>query len=336
MSSAPSASQIVRDAGWLAQALDPATGMLRVVRMDREAYRKASFLDDRLLGEPHSAGVVPWDAVAGAIPADARRDARWIFHIGHIGSTLVARLLGELPGVLSVREPRILRDLALAGADVRARYLDGTQALMSRTFFDDDLALLKATSLCSEVAGELMQAAARALFLHASPRSYIATILAGENSVKELETLAPLRRQRLAGRGLALAGDSLAHLAAAAWACEMTALEAAAKARPDVAILWADFDEMLADMPAALAQAAEHFGFAAEPEELQAIASGPLMRRYSKATEYDYSPQLRRDLLDEAVRAHGDDIERAVAMLRDAAEGSSLLARALERSGGKS
>jgi aspartate-semialdehyde dehydrogenase len=46
MSSAPTAVEIVRDAGWLAQALDPASGMLRIIRMDPEAYRNASFLDD--------------------------------------------------------------------------------------------------------------------------------------------------------------------------------------------------------------------------------------------------------------------------------------------------
>ena len=38
---------------------------------------------------------------------DMRSDARWIFHIGHVGSTLVSRLLGELDEVLAIREPRL-------------------------------------------------------------------------------------------------------------------------------------------------------------------------------------------------------------------------------------
>ncbi|HET8535032.1 MAG TPA: hypothetical protein VFL74_05730, partial [Sphingomicrobium sp.] len=100
MSSAPSAAEIVRDARWLAQAFDANTGMMRVVEMSRDSYRSASFLDDRMLQEQHFAGIVPWKSVADAIPADARRDARWIFHIGHVGSTLVARLLGEIDRVL--------------------------------------------------------------------------------------------------------------------------------------------------------------------------------------------------------------------------------------------
>jgi hypothetical protein len=333
MSSAPSPEDIVRDAGWLAQALDPAAQMLRVIAMDRGAYRDASFLDDRMLERPHSAGIVPWSAIADAVPAAARCDARWIFHIGHVGSTLVSRLLGELADVLAVREPRLLRDLAFTPAEDRAQYIPATQALMSRTFGPGETALVKATSMCSEIAGELMPKEARALFLFAEPRAYVATILAGENSRRELDFLAQPRQQRLAARGILLADgrNSPADLAAAAWACEMTALEAVAEARPDAAIGWQDFDAMLGDMAAALGDATAHFGFASSADRIREIASGPLMRRYSKAMEYDYSPQLRRELLDEATRANGVDIDAAMAMLEAVAGEAPLLARALER-----
>ena len=43
---------------------------------------------------------------------------------------------------------------------------------------------------------------------------------------------------------------------------------------------------------------------------------------------------LRRELLDEAERYHGREIESALAMLRSAAEKSPLLARALSRAEG--
>ena len=38
MSSAPNADEIARDATWLAQALDPAQGMVRLVAMDSDSY----------------------------------------------------------------------------------------------------------------------------------------------------------------------------------------------------------------------------------------------------------------------------------------------------------
>jgi hypothetical protein len=56
------------------------------------------------------------------------------------------------------------------------------------------------------------------------------------------------------------------------------------------------------------------------------------MGRYSKALEFDYSPSLRRDLIEQEIRLQGRDIDAAVAMLEAAANDSTLLARALARS----
>jgi len=329
MSSAPSAAEIVRDARWLAQALDAGSGMMRVVEMSPESYRSASFLDDRMLQEQHFAGIVPWKSVADAIPESARRDARWIFHIGHVGSTLVARLLGEIEGVLSIREPRFLRDVAMTGSDDRPNYTAAAQALFSRTFAEDEIALVKATSFVSEIADELVPDGQRALFMYATPRNYICSILAGPNSVQELAALAPSRAQRMMGRVSLPQPQNAAETAAAAWACEMTALESAAERLSGRQVAWADFDAMLAEMPAELKEVAEFFGFATDA--IDSIASGPLMGRYSKATEYDYSPSLRRDLIAEAEAANRADLDGALAMLQSAAEHAPLLAKTLRR-----
>lgn len=335
MSSAPTADEIASDARWLAQALDPSAGMVRLVAMDFEAYRAASFLDDRLLQQPVDAQLVPWPRIEEALAGDLRANARWIFHIGHVGSTLVSRLLGELPGVLGVREPRLLRDLALSPPEVRRGYCAPVARLMSRSFAADQVACVKVTSFASEIAPELVPAGERALFLYASPANYIGSILAGENSVQELRMLAPSRAQRLRLR-VSTPGPARndAELAAIAWACEMTALESAANAMTDRAILWADFDRMLDGMEEGLAKTAGFFGFVAEPDRLQAIAAGPLMARYSKALEYEYSADLRRDLIAEANAHNRPAIEGALAMLRSAAEKSPILARSMARAEG--
>lgn len=334
MSSTPKTEEIAGSARWLAQALDPASNLVRLIEMDRQSYRAASFLDDRMLQQPVRQEVVAWGEVAAAVSAGARSDARWIFHIGHVGSTLVARLLGELAGVLSVREPRILRDVALLPSDRRALYSPSLRKLLSRTFEESETALVKATSFVSEIAPELLPPGERALLMYAAPGAYVAGILAGENTRMELRHLADYRRQRLAGRAVPLDGadSSEAHLAAAAWACEMTAMESAAEAMADRRLHWADFDILLEDSEASLADIAIFLGFEAEPDRIKAIARGPLMRRYSKAPEYDYSPTLRRELLGEATRQHRADIDSALAMLHRAAEKSPLLERALGRS----
>ena len=331
MSSAPTSADISKDATWLAQALDPSAGMVRLIAMSRDAYRAASFLDDRMLQQPVDAHVVPWPEIEAAMAEDLRCDARWIFHIGHVGSTLVSRLLGEIPGVLAIREPRLLRDLALIPPQVRAQYIRAVPKLMSRTFAEDEIACVKATSFGSEIAAELAPNGEQALFMYATPRNYVASILAGENSVQELRMLGDSRAERMTTRVGALCARTDADLAAAAWACEMTALEAAAEAMPDRPIAWADFDRMLADMPTELALVASFFGFSADETDVRAIAQGPLMTRYSKAPEHEYSAALRSDLIAEASAFHRTEIHGALAMLDAAAEKSSLLARALRR-----
>ena len=328
MSSAPAPEEIWNDARWLAQAVDPGAGLVRLVEMTPQSYRDASFLDDRMFQEPRASHLVRWDDVARTMPHGSRSDVRWIFHIGHVGSTLVSRLLGEIGTVLAVREPRALRDLTFFPREVRGDFVPTLRALLSRTFAPEQQALVKATSIVSEIAGELVPAGGRALFLYASPKSYIAGILAGENSRRELNGLAASRLQRMAGRGIELPQQrNDAELAAAAWACEMTALEAAAGAN----ILWADFDQFLDDVESSLRTLSDFLGFDASDEKLAEIARGPLMRRYSKATEYDYSPELRRQLLDKAAAAHRGEIDSALAMLTSAAETAPLLRRALER-----
>jgi hypothetical protein len=333
MSGAPTVEDIVKDARWLIQALDPTGELVRVVDLDRNGYQSASFLDDRMFQSPLTTHVAHWSRIVEAIPANARRDARWIFHIGHVGSTLLARLLGEFAGVLSIREPRILRDVTGMPDEKRVRYTEPLKALLSRTFAESETALVKATSFVSEIAPELLAPSTLCLFMYASPRAYIETILAGDNSREEMRVLAESRAARLSGRvpSLARPVESEAHLAAVAWACEMTSLEAAAQAAPEAQVAWVDFDRMLADVEEQLREAAALLGFTADQDLVRKTANGPLMRRYSKALEYDYSPALRKELLAEAGRFHGRDIDSAIAMLARAAENAPLLASALQR-----
>jgi hypothetical protein len=329
MSSAPTADEFARDATWLVQALDPSQGAARLVAMDRESYRAASFLDDRMLKDPVDAQIVSWTAIEQAVSDHMRSDARWIFHIGHVGSTLVSRLVGELDGVLAIREPRLLRDLALTPADVRGRYVALAPKLMSRSFAKTEVACVKATSFASEIAPDLVPPGERALLMFATPRNYIGSILAGENSLEELRLLAGSRAQRLNSRQIYLPSQNDADLAAAAWACEMTALEQAAERMTDRQILWANFDQMLVEMEPALSNVANFFGF--DSGRASEIATGPLIGRYSKDLEYEYGANLRRELIAETAERFSGDIEHALAMLSSGAEKSPLLDRALAR-----
>jgi hypothetical protein len=327
--------EIAASGRWLAQAYDAASDLARFVAMEAEDYRAASFLDDRMFQQQRDVQVLAWPTVETAMAETSSANAQWIFHIGHVGSTLVSRMLGELQGVLGVREPRILRDLALLPTGEREAKAPTICALCARTFAPEQVALVKATSFVSEIASLLMPTSGQAIFMFAGARSYVETILAGENSVKEMHAFSDFRAQRMAERVKPLALSTDAHRAAAAWACEMTALEASAESMPDKSILWVDFDHFLAQPAELLMKMAIHLGLEASGEEIQSIAAGPLMRRYSKDLEYEYSRELRKELQFEARHLHGADIESALAMLDEAGQGSPLLKRALDRSAGR-
>ena len=337
MSRQPLPVNWIDDATWLVQAIDPEDRLVRLIRMTDEAYRRASFLDDRMLGDAIEARLGSLDeAVAAAVRIERDR-AGWIFHIGHVGSTLVSRLLGELDGVLSLREPRSLRDLAVATDDERPALALALGKLMGRGIVPGQAVVIKATSFVSEYAPLLVAPGTPVLFMFADPRRYIEGILAGQNSVGELRALAGERVGRLSGRGITPArlDASDAHLAAAAWLCEMTSLEAAADMLSTDQVMWADFDGMLADMGGAVARITAHFAITAGRDAIDAIVAGPLMRRYSKAQEYDYSPALRVQLLAEAGRSHRAQIDAALASLEKAAAQFPLAARALRRAEGE-
>jgi hypothetical protein len=303
--------------------------------MDEAAYRAASFLDDRMLHPGLETRLCSLDQAMAEADSLTREDARWIFHIGHVGSTLISRLLGELDRTLSLREPRSLRDLSVADERDLERFARNLRRVFSCSFSPAQRTIVKTTSFVSEHAPLLVPPNGAALFLTASPENYIAGILAGENSVKELAAGFEIRTGRLRNRGIELVGldGSLAHRAAAAWACEMTSLEAAGEAMADRRILWADFDIMLQDMAGWITRCARHFELELTQRQAEQLANGPLMRRYSKAPEYDYSPSLRAELLAEATGRHRQDIDAALMALRQAAKSAPLLERALRRSG---
>ncbi|MEA3001712.1 MAG: hypothetical protein QOH81_500 [Sphingomonadales bacterium] len=330
---------------WFPHLLDPINDRVLLVRKSEEEYRDAAFLDERSLRPDGERQVVDWSVLAQSVPAEARRDVQYIFHIGHVGSTLISRLLGELPDVLALREPLIIRTmdemLAERGqpealwdpASLPAR-LDVMTALLSRTFRAEQRAMAKATSFTSESAAELVPAGSKALLLHVSPQRYIETILAGENSRRNLRATAPARLKRLHRRS----GEHRWNLwemsegarTAMAWAAETTSLARAEEALPQGAAFWMDFDSFLAAPAESLQALAAFFGARLGAEEADGLARHPLMGRYSKATEHEYGARQREELLAEVRRDHAEAIADGLRWLEEAARDIPAIARCLE------
>ncbi len=335
-----------QDAGLFVHQVDLAGDRLLLMQMTEADFSSASFLDTRLVQpepgqQPRAMQWGDWNVIAQQTEG-ARDDARFIFHIGHVGSTLIARLLGEAADTLALREPQLLRQFAeLKMLDGQphcpwppgrlAERLPYARKWLSRTFHPDQRALVKATSFVSEIAPELLAGERKSVFLTLSPERYLQTILAGEASRKELGALSGSRLQRLNAR-LGTAAFNLwdldeARRAALAWACEMTALDAAS----DANVLWVDFDTFLAAPAQYLSSIADHLEIGLSEQDAEAFTRGPIMQRYSKAPEHGYSSQLREDVLTGTARERGDDIRVALAWLDSGAAQHPAIARALTR-----
>lgn len=293
---------------------------LRWVRLDESAYRAASFLDQRLLANNFEQTSSPLNSARAAAAKLAPR-SHYVFHTGHVGSTLISRLIGTHESLFSVREPPLLRTLAQERPrDPDDLDLRSVLALLSRTWRPTQRAVVKATSFVSELAGEILQtdSDARAILMFADPLSYLRGILGGPNSRVEAKHLAPARLRRLAKR---MSGDgwqpdphSEGEQVAMAWLCEMTALWAAAE-RHGSRVMWVNFDAFLSDPAGALGRVFQALEVSAAADEIEALVRGPLMHQYSKAPEYAYDAALRRDVHEAADMEHGAEIRRGARWL---------------------
>lgn len=331
----------------LLHQVDPVRGAVFLLDFDRARYRAASFLDDRLLAPPapapaptHGAWVPAGDVSAALRGATAPRPLHFIFHAGHVGSTLLSRLLDEIEGVLGLREPVALRTYAEA-ADTRGRadallapaQLDGLLgtllAAWQRGYADTQAVVLKATSSASRVGAPLLSAlpAARVITLNLDAEPYLATLLAGANAPLDLRGHGPERMRRLLGLTQAidrpLFALSLGEQAALAWLVETATLQAVQAAAPS-RVLAVGFGQLLGDLPGTLAQVLAHLGL--DPAQAGRLATSPVLTQYAKSPEHAYSPALRAQLLDAARRDHGEEIRRGLAWIARLAQADAKVA----------
>lgn len=295
---------------------------LLITQLSDEDFRRAAFLDQRAMTPSTPKQWVPWDSAT--FDTTAMGEPRYIFHIGHVGSTLVSRLLADGHGLLPLREPLLLRTLA----DVAVRH-DRPDCPWSPDRFEQRMAdcrrwllrrgsngaspMVKATSFATSIANHLIGDDGRGLFLFASLRNYLGTILAGEASRTETLTLAPQRMVRLHrmvdGFDAPLWTLDPVTRVAAAWLCEI--VTAGATMAAGRAVLWMDFDRFLADPLPRLAAVQQHYGLPVDESHNRVLLDGPVMRTYSKAPDHDYSPQLRNELIGEALNRHADAVNVA-------------------------
>ena len=323
--------------------IDLASMAVLFVRLDARAYLSASFLDDRIVGPDTQGAWLPLPRVIEALRSGPRRlPVHFIFHTGHVGSTLVSRILDETGGVLPLREPLPLRSLAEAH-DVLAR----PDSLLSEAEFDSILALfvglwgrgydqtsdivVKATSSAGRLALPVLRQdeRSRAIYVNLRAEPYLATLLAGKNSPVDLRGHGPERIRRLQSRFSFAVSPlhtlSVGELAAMSWLAESWTRREALRECP-ARMIGIDFDEFLSNIEEGIGRILEHFERPHDAALLSKLGHSAVLTRYSKAPEYAYTPGLRAEVLRDSRRLNGNEIRKGIDWLERAAQSDEAIA----------
>jgi len=334
----------------LVQKFDLLRNAALLVAIDRKTYRTASFLDDRILTAGVQGAWVGHSRLAAAAGAITNlRPLHFIFHAGHVGSTLISRLLEEAGGVLSLREPLLLRQIAdvhdsvgkadslLSEASFQG-VLDLHLRLWGRGYSDTTAVVLKATSSCGRFAPTILNRLipARAIYLSVRAEPYVATLLTGQNPM-DLRGHAPERMRRLIAHGVTSSAPlhalSVGEVAALSWLVESwSACAALDSGGQRVAAV--DFDAFLANVEDGIAQVVQHLGLPYDPQFAARAARSPVMTQYAKAPEHGYTPDLRAQVLAQSRTQNGAEIRKGLSWLERVAAGHPGAAAVVNRAKG--
>lgn len=315
--------------------LDIPGSRLLLALMDEPTYRSAAFLDQRLNLDGRLQAIwVPLPQLMADARASGRRQAPacFLFHIGHCGSTLITRLLGEDPRFLPLREPLSLRTLAenerlvdMPGAPMDRSGWEAVRELLllllTRSYRDGQRAFIKPSSNCNNLMAPVLASHAghKAVFLFLNLRSYLANLLRPQSRnalyVFANDRAADLRRF-LPGADIVLEGLAPARLGALNWTANMAQL-VHAESDPGLAprLRAVEFEGFLREPATHLMDLSGFLGIPMEPAQVERILASGHMERYAKDLRFAYTPELREADLRQSLEAHRREIEDAESWL---------------------
>jgi hypothetical protein len=307
--------------------LDPANRRLLLVRMSKEQIYRESFLDDRALDgtEPGA-----WIPLARAVEARAPSGgpAGLILQCSRCGSTLISRLLGELPGAWVLREPGVNDHLA---KEARARnqltarltdvefenVVDLIQSALGRLPADATSVIVKHASYTDNLGPLFLkrQASLAVLCLSIPLEDFLASLLSRQKLRESMRVGATKWFTDIAAvlgpTCPALSELSDAEIGVIAWMSSQLAFTQTEAIRPE-RVLRLCFDDFLDDVEENLAKLATHFGLNVDDASISRVVSSPWLRRHSKDPMRPCNTDLRRLELDEAKQGFADEIRNGM------------------------
>ncbi len=293
-----SPAHLAADPCWLPHAFDPARNVLIFKRLPRERLGASAFLADIARESGFESAEMPLAALVSAAPP-VSAPVTFIFHTAFCCSTLLVRAL-EVPGISTgLSEPGIIASLAGAGPAGQAA-LAPVAALLARPWGTGEAVFIKPTNHANMLAPALMRALpqSRAVLMTNPLPSFLAAVVRKGMMGRRWGRQLYLEMMSYAGMDLGLDGREqflMTDLQATglAWFLNQRFLAAMVQNFGErVRVL--DGDAFGRDPAATLARAYGFAGQAASPEQIAAIATGPVFARDAKTGE-DYAAKAARD-----------------------------------------
>ena len=300
--------------------------------MTAEAYRASVFLDNRIaLPADAPSAQINFMDLCGQFPSVAEAETRYLFHISHVGSTLLSRLLGCKQEVLSLREPLLLRWLSLFKSDLGKAesrideptyqaFLEASLGLISRPLDAVDQVIVKPTSFTNNIAQDILtvQPKARAIGIYSRLDAFVATILKGGGGWNDILELSPLRLKRLhamiGAEPWQLWRLSAGEIVAMSWLSEMATLHQVA-AEVGNRFMWLDFDTYLAEPDLNFALVCKSLGLNWTAEDNAASERSGLRGQYSKDSSVRFGNETRQAQISAILVHQSTEITRARAWI---------------------
>lgn len=272
--------------------------------VDRMAYHRSIFLDDRIAVGAARAAAVPVDALAEVVRGATFPEPRWIFHMAQCGSTLLARALDVLDRSLVLREPLALRQLGVDAAgggqacnDAWEARLRIAAALAARRFHPDAPAIVKANVPVNFMLPRLLSLTpgAPAIFLYLPLSAYLLAVLRGDGHRGWVERVTTELRPGIEAVAGSIEGASITVRAAALWLAQMRLYQDALDGHPRSCSLNAA--DLFASPAAVLRAAFSVMGVPMAEAAIKAIVAGDLFATHAKnpAMKFDTAARQFRE-----------------------------------------
>ena len=324
-------------------------GWARVIESDREFFRNTVFLDERVLLEGAKGVKMHLKELNGLVKQqwDGKfLPCHFIFHLGHAGSTLISRMLDEIPDVFGMREPIIIRPIAIARnlsaagkietseekihQDLQVLYL-----LLTRRFSPDEIMIMKTTSICANLSHDLIgfNNDNKGLVLSVSAEVNLANQMDKEQP-KDIEAFSLHRlfalQKREPGIEMDLKTMSRAELIALNWMGEVVELYDLVTGPMKDRILSVDFDKFLNNKAAYVEKILKHFSLPGDAATVKRLTNSRVFDAYAKKPDFKYTAENRAGILTESRMLNHRKIKEGLALVEGLAKKFPSLKKAVD------